>query len=178
MLVFLFWFVHLASVTGGEGGEGGADESAPPLKRTSSARNVAKLLKKTLTKHNLLSSSVASESAESQTPNQHKQLNGHSPSDHTHTNGHTSTEQDSSTNTDHQAETASPKHSRKKDSCSLATVTEETNGDGETDRLTGDRYSCIDLSWLLMLASYCLDQVFRGINEVEIYNIKKIVYFK
>lgn len=140
--MYLFWSIHLASLTEGEGGEEGGDKSCPSLARSDSARNIAIRLKKTLTKHNLLTST--SELAEAHTPNQHTQLNGHSASDHTHTNGHTSSEQDSGTDTEHQAETASPKHSRKKDSCSLATVAEETNGDGEADRLTGDRYSGID----------------------------------
>ncbi|GAA6219663.1 sperm-specific antigen 2 [Lates japonicus] len=122
---------------GGEGGEGGGDESTPVLKKTNSARNVAKLLKKTISKHNLLA--AASESSEAQTPNQHTQLNGHTSADQTHTNGHAhaSPEQNGcSTDPDHQTETVSQKHIRKKDGCSLATVTEETNGDGETDRLT------------------------------------------
>ncbi|XP_067371527.1 protein ITPRID2 isoform X2 [Channa argus] len=122
---------------GGEEGEEGADSSPPPLKRTSSARNVAKLLKKTLTKHNLLAAS--SESPDTHTPNQHTQLNGHSPLDHTHGNGNTGPEQNScSSDPDHQGDIVSPKHSRKKDNCPLATVTEETNGDGETDRLTNE----------------------------------------
>ncbi|XP_056244968.1 protein ITPRID2 isoform X1 [Seriola aureovittata] len=122
---------------GGEVGEGGGDESIPPLKRTNSALNVAKLLKKTISKHNLLA--AAPESPETHTPNQHTQVNGHTSSDHTHTNGHAhaGSEQDGcSTDQTHQGETVSQKHVRKKDSCSLATVTEETNGDGETDRLT------------------------------------------
>ncbi|KAF3694618.1 Sperm-specific antigen 2 -like protein Ki-ras-induced actin-interacting protein [Channa argus] len=122
---------------GGEEGEEGADSTPPPLKRTSSARNVAKLLKKTLTKHNLLAAS--SESPDTHTPNQHTQLNGHSPLDHTHGNGNTGPEQNScSSDPDHQGDIVSPKHSRKKDNCPLATVTEETNGDGETDRLTNE----------------------------------------
>uniref|UniRef100_A0A4W6DIY5 ITPR-interacting domain-containing protein n=1 Tax=Lates calcarifer TaxID=8187 RepID=A0A4W6DIY5_LATCA len=102
-----------------QGKEGGGDESTPVLRKTNSARNVAKLLKKTISKHNLLA--AASESPEAQTPNQHTQLNGH-----------TSTE------------TVSQKHIRKKDSRSLATVTEETNGDGETDRLTDNSSDSCD----------------------------------
>ncbi|XP_044072057.1 protein ITPRID2 isoform X2 [Siniperca chuatsi] len=123
------------ALTRGEGGEGGGGEPSPTLKRSSSsARNVAKLLKKTISKHNLHVSTP--ESPEAHTPKQHTELNGHAPSDHTNTNGHAHTgpEQDGySTDPDHQAETANQKHNRKKDSCSLATVTEETNGDGETD---------------------------------------------
>lgn len=134
--VFVCW-----SLSGGEGREGGGDESTPVLRKTNSARNVAKLLKKTISKHNLLA--AASESPEAQTPNQHTQLNGHTSADQTHTNGHAhgSPERNScSTDPDHQTETVSQKHIRKKDSRSLATVTEETNGDGETDRLTDNRY--------------------------------------
>ncbi|XP_058473136.1 protein ITPRID2 isoform X2 [Solea solea] len=117
-----------------DGGEEKPDEPSPVLKRGSSARNVAKFLKKTITKHNLL----AAASPEAQAPSKQTRLNGHTPSDHMLTNGHTNVgpEQDSpATNPDHQVETASQKHNRKKDSCSLATVTEETNGDGETDCL-------------------------------------------
>ncbi|AWP13447.1 putative sperm-specific antigen 2 [Scophthalmus maximus] len=134
---------------GGEvGGRGGGDESTPVLKRSNSALNVAKLLKKTISKHNLLA--AASESPEAQTPNQQTRLNGHTPSDHTlHTNGqaHAGPEQEScSTDPDHQADAVGPKHQespqkpsfRKKETCALATVTEETNGDGETDWLTDD----------------------------------------
>ncbi|KAM9347636.1 protein ITPRID2 [Symphorus nematophorus] len=127
---------------GGEGGEKGREEPSPPLKRSSSALNVAKLLKKTISKHNL--HAAASGSLETHTTNQHTQLNGHAPSDHANTNGHahTNPEQDGcSTDADHQVETVNQKHNRKKDSCSLATVTEETNGDGETD----DRYCWTDV---------------------------------
>ena len=133
--------VRLTSPSGGEAGEGGGDEKTPALKKSNSALNVAKLLKKTISKHNLLA--TASESPESHTPNQHTQVNGHTPSDPTHTNGHAhaAPEQDGfGTHHDFQVETVSQKHLRKKDSCCLATVTEETNGDGETDRLTDNGY--------------------------------------
>uniref|UniRef100_UPI0037E7F4F2 protein ITPRID2 isoform X2 n=1 Tax=Semicossyphus pulcher TaxID=241346 RepID=UPI0037E7F4F2 len=119
---------------GGEVGEGSAEESPPPLKKTNSVRNMAKLLKKTISRHNLHAS--ASESAEGNAPNQQAQQNGHAPSDHTHTNGHAHSgpEQNGcSTDADHQTETVNQKHIRKKESCLLATVTEESNGDGETD---------------------------------------------
>ncbi|CAK6977838.1 protein ITPRID2 [Scomber scombrus] len=118
---------------GGDKGEGVNDEQPPVLKRSSSALNAVKLLKKTLSRHNLLTGT--SESPEAHTPHQDTQLNGHSHSNHTLINGHAhhSPEQDGgSTDPDHQ------KHSRKKDSCSLATVNEETNGDGETEQLTDD----------------------------------------
>nr|XP_020465070.1 sperm-specific antigen 2 isoform X2 [Monopterus albus] len=123
---------------GGGGGEGGDDFAPPPLKRSSSALNAAKLFKRTITRHNLLAAPAATQSAEAHTPNQHKQLNGHTPSDHAHTNGHAHTgpEQDgSSTDPEHQGETVGQKHVRRRDS-PLATVTEETNGDGEMHRLT------------------------------------------
>ncbi|XP_039861779.1 protein ITPRID2 isoform X4 [Simochromis diagramma] len=75
-------------------------------------------------------------STEAQTPNQQMLTNGHeAPAD-----APASAEQDgSSTNSHHQAEVVSPKHIRKKDNCPLATVTEETSGDGETGSLTDNR---------------------------------------
>lgn len=118
---------------GGEGGEGGGGDQSPTVKRSNSARNAVKLLKKTLSKRNLHGSTT--ESPEAQTPEQQTHLNGHAPSVHTNTNGHahTTPEKDGcSTDSDHQ------KPIRKKDSCSLATVTEETNGDGETDYSPGE----------------------------------------
>ncbi|XP_063744417.1 protein ITPRID2 isoform X2 [Eleginops maclovinus] len=117
---------------GGEEGEGKeANKSCPPLKKTNSALNVAKLLKKTISKHNLLA--AAPESPQANTNNQQLQLNGHANPDHAHTNGHATggPEQDgSSTDPDHQADSVNQKHMRRKD-CSLATVTEESNGDGD-----------------------------------------------
>ncbi|XP_068602447.1 protein ITPRID2 [Brachionichthys hirsutus] len=118
---------------GGEAEEEGENEPSP-LKRSSSALNVAKFLKKSITKHNLFA--AASQLPEANTPSQQTQLNGHAPSDHANTSGHapTSPEQDScNTDPDHKAEAVNQKHARKKDSCSLATVTEETSGDGEAD---------------------------------------------
>ncbi|KAJ4932809.1 hypothetical protein JOQ06_029651, partial [Pogonophryne albipinna] len=110
------------------GGEGEANESCPPLKKTNSARNVAKLLKKTMSKKNLLAASPESP----ETNNQQPQLNGHANPDHTHTNGHANgpEQNGSSTDPDHQADTINQKHMRRKD-CFLATVTEESNGDGD-----------------------------------------------
>ncbi|XP_032385003.1 protein ITPRID2 isoform X3 [Etheostoma spectabile] len=116
----------------GNGGERGGDESSTPLRRTGSARDVAKLLKKTLSKHNLYA--AASESPEAHRSDQHTPPNGHATPDHTHTNGHThpGPEEDGcSTISDLQAETVNPKPMRKKDSYSLATVAEEINGDGD-----------------------------------------------
>ncbi|XP_047456712.1 protein ITPRID2 isoform X2 [Mugil cephalus] len=125
----------------GEDGGGGQKEDSPPLKRSNSAMNVAKLFKRTISKRNLHGST--SESPEPQTPQPHKQLNGHastsdpaSASVHAHTNGHAQQQDGRSAESEHQQETVSQKHIRKKDNFSLATVTEETNGDGETDRLT------------------------------------------
>ncbi|XP_068428572.1 protein ITPRID2 isoform X2 [Clinocottus analis] len=109
-----------------QGGEGKGDESTLPVKR-----NVAKLIKK-ITKRNLFAANP--ESLEAHAPNQQTQLNGHATSDQTNTNGHThgAPEKDGcSTDHDHQAETINQNHMRKKDSCPLATVTEETNGDGD-----------------------------------------------
>lgn len=119
------------SLSEGDGGEEGKNEP-PPLKRNSSALNVAKLLKKTISKHNLHATS--SELSEARISNHHTGLNGHVSFSHENTNGdtHASTEQES-LNSDHHAESVNQKHNRKKDSCSLATVTEETNGDGETE---------------------------------------------
>ncbi|XP_074550829.1 protein ITPRID2 isoform X2 [Halichoeres trimaculatus] len=116
---------------GGEGEEAGEKEnSPPPLKKTNSARNMAKLLKKTITRHNL--HAAAPESSETPSPVQQTQQNGLAASDHTHTNGHA--DQDGcSSDPDHQGEALNQKHNRRKDGRSLATVTEETNGDGETE---------------------------------------------
>ncbi|XP_034069426.1 protein ITPRID2 isoform X3 [Gymnodraco acuticeps] len=114
------------------GGEGEENESCPPLKKTNSARNVAKLLKKTISKKNLLAASPESP----ETNNQQPQLNGHANPDHTHSNGHSNghangpEQNGSSTDPDHQADTINQKHMRRKD-CFLATVTEESNGDGD-----------------------------------------------
>ncbi|XP_034416948.1 protein ITPRID2 isoform X2 [Cyclopterus lumpus] len=110
------------------GGEGGDNDSATPPPRR---RNVAKLLKK-ITKHNLLA--AATVSLEEHTPDQQTQMNGHATSDQTNTNAHThvAPEQEGcSIDPDHQAETVNQNHMRKKDSCHLATVAEETNADGD-----------------------------------------------
>lgn len=109
--------------------EGNKEELPPPLKRSSSALNAAKLLKKTITRHNLL---TAAPEAPAVTAT-HAQ-NGHA--DHALANGQTQPGPDQ----DDGGPDANQKHIRKKDSCSLATVTEETNGDAETDRLIDDRY--------------------------------------
>lgn len=123
------------SPSGGEVAEEQVKEMTP-VKRTNSAANVAKFLKKTISKHNL--QAAAAELPEANVPNQHTQLNGHGPSEQPSTNGHAlvSPEHDScNTDPDHKAETVNQKHLRKKDSCFLATVTEETSLDGEA----GDR---------------------------------------
>ncbi|MEQ2302134.1 hypothetical protein AMECASPLE_003449 [Ameca splendens] len=119
---------------GDQGGSGGEEPS--PLKRSNSAKNMAKLIKK-LSRQNLLGS--ASESPEGLSPKQHVQLNGHAASpDAAQVNGHprSGTEHHRpSTNSDHQGEMVSQKHIRRKDNFPLATVTEETSGGGEGDRL-------------------------------------------
>uniref|UniRef100_A0A4W6DHS7 ITPR-interacting domain-containing protein n=1 Tax=Lates calcarifer TaxID=8187 RepID=A0A4W6DHS7_LATCA len=98
-----------------QGKEGGGDESTPVLRKTNSARNVAKLLKKTISKHNLLA--AASESPEAQTPNQHTQLNGHT------------SRNSCSTDPDHQTETVQ----ESSDSCdSETTVTSHPSQDVAT----------------------------------------------
>lgn len=114
------------------GGEKG-DEQSPTLRRNSSALNVAKLLKN-ISKRNLFA--AASESLEANVPKQHTELNGHASPVHTNTSSpsHMRPEQDSgSTDPDHQEEPVNQKHVRKKDNCSLATVTEEITVDGETE---------------------------------------------
>lgn len=116
-------------------GEEVGDEQTLALKRNNSALNVAKLFKKTISKHNLFAASP--EPAETHGPKEHIQLNGQASSPHTNTNGHThpSPEKDafSSAHPDLQADPVNQKHSRKKDSCSLATVTEEIGVNGETE---------------------------------------------
>lgn len=135
--LFLTFYNCLSEVEGGEKGgrKRGGDEQSSPLKKRNPVINAAKILKRTLSRHNLLSST--SESTEAQTPNQQTLTNGHeAPAD-----APAGTEQDgSSNNSHHQAEVVSPKHIRKKDNCPLATVTEETSGDGETGSLTDNRY--------------------------------------
>lgn len=120
---------------GAKGGrKGGDDELSSPLKKRNPVINAAKILTRSISRRNLFSSN--SESTEAQTPNQQMLTNGHeAPAD-----APASAEQDgSSTNSHHQAEVVSPKHIRKKDNCPLATVTEETSGDGETGSLTDNR---------------------------------------
>lgn len=131
--------------------------------------NVAKLLKKTISKHNLLAASP--ESAEAHGPKEHIQLNGHASSPHTNTNGHThpSPEKDacSSTHPDLQADPVNQKHSRKKDSCSLATVTEEIGMNGETE----DRYC-----WKVqILAIYLRFMLFLRICGLDLCQLPHIM---
>ncbi|KAF7642189.1 hypothetical protein LDENG_00262840 [Lucifuga dentata] len=118
--------------------EGGAEEACPPLKRSSSALNTAKLLKKSITKLNLLGGSAESPEAGPPSTNHIQPHNGHAHSEHVPAKCHIE-HNNGSTKPDHQGETANQKNIRKKDSCSLSTVAEETNGDGETDRPTDDR---------------------------------------
>lgn len=140
----LFLLVVLLTAGGGGGGGGEGEATPSPLKRNNSALNAAKILKKTITKHNLLASAAESPEAHTQSAGL-SQDNGHANSEHTRANGHhapdATPEQDGcSTGPDQQGESAVQKALRKKDSCFLATVTEETNGDGEADRLVHDRY--------------------------------------
>ncbi|TWW81140.1 Sperm-specific antigen 2 [Takifugu flavidus] len=109
------------------------DEQTVALKRNNSALNVAKLLKKTISKHNLFAASP--EQAEAHGSKEHKQLNGHAPSTNTNGHTHTSTEKDtcSDAHPEPPADPVNQKHFRKKDSCSLATVTEEIGISGETE---------------------------------------------
>lgn len=104
------------------------------MKRKSSALNFAKLLKKTVSKHTLLS--AASESPENNSPKQPLQLNGHA-SAATSSEAHTGPSLDcDSNNSNHQGETVGQKSIWKKDHFPLSTVTEETSGGVETDQLT------------------------------------------
>ncbi|XP_014823537.1 PREDICTED: sperm-specific antigen 2 homolog isoform X2 [Poecilia mexicana] len=123
---------------GGEGekGEqqGGAGKDPATLRRTSSVRQFAKLVKK-MSKQNLLGSTA--ESPEGASPNEPTQLNGHAASpDAARVNDRTRSGKDHDcASSDHQVEMVSQKHMRRKDNFTLATVTEETNGGGEGDRL-------------------------------------------
>ena len=143
-------------------GEEVSDEHTHALKRNNSALNVAKLLKKTISKHNLFAASP--EPAEAHGPKEHVQLNGHASSSHTNTNddAHPSPEKDafSSTHPDLQADPVNQKHSRKKDSCSLATVTEEIGLNGETE----DRYF-----WTVQILKFML---LLRISGLELYQVQ------
>lgn len=150
------------------------------LKRNNSALNVAKLLKKTISKHNLFAASP--EQAEAHGPTEHIQLNGHASSTHTNTNGHrqASPERDACSNThpDPQADPLTQKHGRKKESCSLATVTEEIGVNGETE----DRYCwtvqilATRLRFILFL-SIC-NLFFVNYRDVTIYYFSASIWIK
>ncbi|XP_012719812.2 protein ITPRID2 [Fundulus heteroclitus] len=125
---------------GGNGGQGeqeGNGEEQSSQKKNTPAKAMAKLLRK-ISRNNMLGS--ISDSPEGVSPNQNAPLNGQTASPElAHVNGHprSATEHDrSSTNSGHQVEMVSQKHSRRKDNFPLATVTEEASGPGESDRLT------------------------------------------
>ncbi|XP_061697245.1 protein ITPRID2 isoform X2 [Syngnathoides biaculeatus] len=103
------------------GGEVTKDQSPPSIfQRRTSAQNVADRLKKSLSKHNLLMASHSPPSRpDDKTPP--TLANGHSRQLH---DGHSEQDGDEQT---------AEKHIRKKDSCSLATVTEETSGSGDVE---------------------------------------------
>ncbi|XP_061917896.1 protein ITPRID2 [Entelurus aequoreus] len=108
------------------------EESPSPLKKRNPALNAAKLLKKTLSKHHLLTAS-----SESSGSGASSQATDRSQPDPSLANGHPA--QDSAAEHDHHSDAAGQKHARKKDSCSLETVAEEAGGDGEeTERLKDD----------------------------------------
>lgn len=144
-------------------GEEVGDEQTLALKRNNSVLNVAKFLKKTISKHNLFAASP--EPAEAHGPKEHIQLNGHASFPLTNTNGHTypSPEKDtcSGAHPDLQADPVNQKHSRKKDSISLPTVTEETGVNGEIE----DRYC-----WKFqILAIYLRFMLFLRICGLDLY---------
>lgn len=109
------------------GGEGGAKEGPPPLKKTNSALNVAKLLRKSISKHNLQAHAEGSGHA------------GNAPSpmanDNAHPSPHSSPHPGPSPHTQPGQQGEPLKHTKhRKDSSFLATVSEETNGDGDTEK--------------------------------------------
>ncbi|XP_038153386.1 protein ITPRID2 [Cyprinodon tularosa] len=121
---------------GGEGEKGqqeGSSVEAQSTPKRTNPRNMAKLIKR-ISRQNLLGS--ASDSPEGLSPTQ---PNGHTASpDLPHLNGHPRSGTDhhrSTANSDHQGEVANQKHLRRKDNFPLATVTEETNGGGDAERL-------------------------------------------
>ncbi|KAM8857639.1 protein ITPRID2 isoform 1-T2 [Synchiropus picturatus] len=106
--------------------EGGKEASPPPLKKSKSALNAAKLLKKTITKHNLLGGTT--QSPVSCPPVKPTQLNGEQK--HTNVLANTGSEvEKTGGDANHQCDPVAQKHlARKRDNSVLATVMEESAG--------------------------------------------------
>ncbi|CAN9497607.1 unnamed protein product [Ophioblennius macclurei] len=119
------------------------EEKPPPLKKSNSALNVAKLLKKTITKHNLLAASPespAQANGQAAAVSNHAQENGHAPAGPQQegdavatTTAPVAPAAPAATDSNPKAEAGGQKLVRKKDNCTLATVTEESGGDGDPD---------------------------------------------
>ncbi|KAM9804528.1 protein ITPRID2 [Neosynchiropus ocellatus] len=114
--------------------EGGKEASPPPLKKSKSALNAAKLLKKSITKHNLLAGNT--ESPASCPPLKQTQMNGEQK--HTSVAANTVSEvEKTGGDAAHQSEPVTQKHlARKRDNSVLATVMEESAGVADDSQTT------------------------------------------